>query len=442
MPKPKAVPDPVEVEVVQKLIDQAKAADAEEALRYDALVRLRGRRAANDKELLADPIYLRALQNHQDAVRANFDAHNKAIRGAVEVYELTPPVIDFSGDSRAALNFTSRSWLPRYSIREKVDKETGGARRRTPKELSDELNDGGIAAAATWDNGEISLFNQAFSSPAELAITIYHETSHWIDGVAKPGGFKRSDSPAVRYRTEQRAFEHSAALARSMGVDATRFDALANTFKDQAAQAEAENLPWERVQFAHPNWLMKTRSASYSLAAAPADEERAGEEVLRQGIEQAKEAVDRSRRAQAIIGGAGRPTAEPVRVDPISTSPDRKPSRHSSNSLGVIKQIAIKVCMTPAVGISEDLTWIQWADVARMGDLGRWPEAPGDCERRVYLRLAEFARTWAPGRMISSAEVQAAALAQVPQGSPSGGSAPRTGPDHNPVWGKIGIPKR
>lgn len=439
MPKPNAQPDPVEIATVQTLIDVAKAADDEEEQRMRDLEKIRGGRQLRDPGMLKEPEYLLALQRHADAVRANFAAHNAAIVKAVEVYELTPPNIDFTRDSRAALNNTSRSWLPRYSIRERVNRETGGPRRRNTKELEEEKQDGGASQATTWDNGEISLFNQAFKSPEELAITIFHETSHWVDGVAKPGGFRRSDPPAVRYRTEQVAYEHSAAFARSLGVDATRYESLADKLGRQAVQAEAENLRWDQVQILHPQWIMKTRPSSYSLAAGPAGIEREEEDVLQRGMEQAKSAVERSRMAREVAGGSERRVPiEPVKAEPISTSPKRESSPASTNDVGIIRQIAIKACMSAPMPFERDLGWIQWNVVSRM-DLGQWPEAPGDCERRVYVRLAEFARSWVPGMTITPAEVQSAAAGN--SGIPWGGGAPHQSPSHDPVWGKIGVPR-
>ncbi|UPT74257.1 MAG: hypothetical protein M0D55_00340 [Elusimicrobiota bacterium] len=438
MPKPKAQPDQVQVEVVQKQLEAARAADAVEDLRRTALDQIRSELSPGANPL-ENAEYLRALADLQAAVKANFDAHNKAIRATIEVYELTPPIMDFSADSRLALNSPARFWLPRYSIRERRDEVTGGPRRRTQRERDEEIVEyGAVVEAVTRDNGDIALFNEAFASPSELAIAIFHETSHWIDTVAKVGGYSNSDDPALRYRTEQLAYGHSARLARSMGIDATRYERLSERFGFQADVAQRENLKWPRVQFDHPDWIMKKRPASYSLAAGPADIERDSEDALKRGMEQAKESVDRSRQAQAVIGGAARPiVAEPVRVDPITTSPDRKPSRHSSNNLGIMRQIAVKACMAPAMAISEDLTWIQWADVSRMGDLGQWPEAPGDCERRVYLTLAEFARAWAPGMTISSAEVQAAAAGQIPHGLPGGGGVIPPNQTHDPVRRRV-----
>lgn len=87
---------------------------------------------------LQDGDYVKQLQVVQAATKLKYDLSNDAIRLATVVYGLTPPVPDFTGDSRAAVLTTVKPWLPRYSEREKYDEVLGRYRPRTEQELKAE----------------------------------------------------------------------------------------------------------------------------------------------------------------------------------------------------------------------------------------------------------------------------------------------------------------
>lgn len=231
------------------------------------------------KAALSDPEYLRLMANLQIAVANNYDARNAAILEVVTAFQLRPPIPDFTGaPSAAGSNMTAKPWFPKYSRREIFDEKTGRWRKRNAAELAAEeakntfaLNGitvaGGVATARTrGGDGDIALFDQAFDDPETMAITILHETSHWLDIAARSGGFRRSDPPEVSFRTEQLAYERAAVFARTLGKNPKNHLDLAAQFKRQADQAIAENLRWDQISVKHPDWIGRDRQGSFALA--------------------------------------------------------------------------------------------------------------------------------------------------------------------------------
>ncbi len=229
-----------------------------------------------------DGDYVKQLQVVQAATKEKYDLSNEAIRLAAVVYNLTPPVPDFSGDPRASVLTTVKPWLPRYSEREKYDEALGRYRPRTKPELKAEAEKsqsviggaGSVAAAQTWANGEISMFGQAFNDPDDLAILIYHETSHWVDVAAKPGGGRDSDLPIVLFQSEATAYARSAKLAQQLGRDPTQMLALAAQYEAQAK--EVGDRDWAWVLINRRNWLGTDRRGP--LAIVPAGPEAASDD--------------------------------------------------------------------------------------------------------------------------------------------------------------------
>jgi hypothetical protein len=225
---------------------------------------------------LSDHDYLRLQEGLRTAITKNYAAHNAAILEAAKAYQLFPPIMDFTGDPRAAgANMVDKPWLPHYSRHEKRDDDTGQWRKRRTGELAQEqldnaLGGGGVMAARTRGNGVMEFYGQAFASPEELAVNIFHETSHWVDIAGKSGGFKKSDLPQVSFRTEQHAYERAAAFALQIGANAQKHLDLAKQFELQAKECEDNNLTWPQV-ILKQGWIGKDRSGS--LAMAPAESE-------------------------------------------------------------------------------------------------------------------------------------------------------------------------
>ena len=226
---------------------------------------------------LSDPEYLRRMVKHQSAVATNYKAHNEAVLEASKAFQLFPPVTDFTGDPRASggANMVAKPWLPHYSRHEKRDAITGQWRKRNSGELAKEQSDnavvgGGVKAAYTRGNGVMEFYDQAFASPENLAILIYHETSHWVDIAGKSGGFTLKDPPSVSFRTEQHAYERAAQFAVQLGGDPTPHLKMAAQFRIQAYECETKNLTWPQVILI-PRWIGKDRSGS--LALVPAESE-------------------------------------------------------------------------------------------------------------------------------------------------------------------------
>lgn len=272
------------------------------------------RKVVPDHEIEAakasDPTYLRLMAEHQSAVTLNYNAHNAAIAEVLKAYQLVPPITDFAGDPRAAeVNMVAKPWFPHYSEQEKRDERTGRWRKRTDEELKDErlknsAVGGGVAAALTRGDGAIQIWGQAFASPEELAITIFHETSHWLDRAAISGGYTDRVPPEVSFRSEQHAYERAASFARHLGVDPTHHDALAKRFELQADISERFHLTKEQIK-ANPkkygNWLGTDWKGQLAIAPAEQELSLADESLLQKQIAAAQKEAAAQRRKQEEI---------------------------------------------------------------------------------------------------------------------------------------------
>ena len=245
-----------------------------------------------------DSDYVKQLQVAQTATAEKYDLYNEVIRLAVIFYKLTPPVSDFTGDSRAALGPPAKPWLPRYSEREKF--ENGHFRMRNDKELKAETAmNGGPAGARTWGQGEILMFSQAFTNPDvlanpdALALLIYHETSHWVDIVGKTGGFRKSDLPYISFETERDAYAREAKAAQQLGVDATRALALSAQFDAQAKEVGRRDWGW--VIANRPKWIGTDRQGALAIVPAPPEAASDDEATLHQKMAELQEQVKKNR---------------------------------------------------------------------------------------------------------------------------------------------------
>lgn len=244
-----------------------------------------------------DGDYVKQLQVVQSATKVKYDLANDAIRLTVAVYNLTPPVADFTGDPRASVLTTAKPWLPRYSERETYDEVLGRYRPRTAEELRKEAaksqsaigGSGIVAAARTSAKGEISMFSQAFEDPDDLAALIYHETSHWVDVVAKPGGGRDSDLPIVTFQSEADAYARSAKIAKLLGRDPTQMEGLAARYQLQAQESAGRS--WEWVVLNRRNWLGTDRRGPLGMVPAEPETGSDGEEILRQKMVETQKRV-------------------------------------------------------------------------------------------------------------------------------------------------------
>ncbi len=263
---------------------------------YDGFPRWMIDRLVTEKSVqtaaLADPDYLQKEEALRVAVQETYKAHNAAILEALIVYQLVPPA--------AGSNMVGKPWLPRYSRHEVREESTGQWRKRTERELAAERRanaavGGDVAAARTRGNGVMEFYGQAFKTPDDLAINLYHETSHWVDVVGRSGGFKQSDPPEVSFRTEQRAYERAAVFAAKLGVNTQRHLQLAAQFKLQADQAQAENLRWDQVSVRHPNWIGRDRQGLLAITPAAPELSSGDEAFLQKKLAEAQARVAKDR---------------------------------------------------------------------------------------------------------------------------------------------------
>lgn len=415
---------------------------------------------------LSDPEYLRLMVKHQSAVAASYKAHNEAILKASAAFQLFPPIRDFTGDPRAAgVNMVTKPWLPQYSRHEKLDKDSGQWRRRSDAELDAERRanavvGGGVNAAQTRGNGVMEFYDQAFTSPEDLAILIYHETSHWVDTAGKSGGFAERDPPSVSFRTEQHAYERAAVFAGQLKVNVTFHQQRADQFKYQAEISETENLTKEQI-IADPrfkNWIGKDWAGRLAMTPAESEISPGDEALLQAKMAEAQEAARKAREHQERLEERRRlDEAMPVPVPLHPVRPDGLPldfvyvnpttsERNDAIAMNPsypslyerqFKYIAKGACSTPEEPFESELTRIDWRRLQKelTKDPLNAPDGLSACEQRVYRRLVEFGRFWRAGSVLAADDVRAEASGT---GSNSGGGAIPPTPDHDPVWGKIG----
>lgn len=221
--------------------------------------------------------YEKAAGELRDAKLATQKAYDKAIIETVRIYRLTPPVSDFSQDQHIREQLRSRrSWAPRFSQEEILDKKTGAMRQRTPQErkaLDTELYNQAQAlgmtnrpqpAAANTEHatGQIRVFQDSFQNPDILAALIYHETTHWVDFMANGGKVR---SPGEKYRLEARAYARQAQLYASLGlvVEARNATGIATQYLKQEAEAKSKHLTFDHlvVDPVYSRWLQGSTPA-------------------------------------------------------------------------------------------------------------------------------------------------------------------------------------
>lgn len=275
----------------QAVIDAIAAADKAKAAEVAAYNKLADLKFLIKGDPNQDGDYVKQLQTIQAATKIKYDLYNAAIRIASAEYNLIPPVADFTGDLRAAVLTTAKPWLPRYSEREIYDDVLRRFRPRTKSELDAEAaksqsaigGAGGVAAARTWSRGEISIFGQAFKNPDDLAVLIYHETSHWLDVVAKTGGGRDSDLPSVLFKSEAEAYARSAKIAQQLGRDSTQMLALAARYEMQAKESSTHD--WKWVIANRRNWLSIDRRGPLAIIPTEPESSSDDEATLRQKMD-------------------------------------------------------------------------------------------------------------------------------------------------------------
>ena len=424
----------------------------------------------DDSDLLeasrSDAKYLSLQDNFRLAVVESYKAHNKAIREATIAYQLVPPVTDFTGDPRAAgVNMVAKPWLPRYSRHEKLDETTGLWRKRNPDELKQEqlenaIVGGGVNAAQTRGDGVLEFYGQAFASPEDLAILIYHETSHWVDVAGKSGGFKRSDPPSVACRTEQHAYEGAAVFAEKIGADPEWHRKRAVQFKNQATIAEKENLTKEQI-IASPrfkDWIGKNWAGRLAMAPAESELSSGDETLLKKAMAEAQAAVLASRQAEEsrrkmeeleqrqvesaipipYLGPGQLPEgmARAVPLPPGQSGAIPVPVKAGPQIIRAMRKVAQDSCANPPLPFERLLGVIPWSEFHQVQDEPAQEAGLSACELRVYRRLTGFGRSWQPGQTIGPDEVRAA-VAAPPSPPSSGGGSEHKSRSHDEVWRRL-----
>lgn len=486
MPSPIVPSSTEKAKVSASLAEASRAATAAEAARQKvedrktqaarnfveqtpSWLRWRLTREKIDAAVEADPEYKRLKEHALVTGWTSAEKHNEAIRTAAAVYGLIPPTTDFTGDPRAAaVNLTAKPWLPHFSQWETVDSSTGKWRKRSKTELQVEGRensfsngrsriDGAPAGALTIGNGEIRIFENAFSTPDDLALLIYHETSHWVDIAGKSGGFRLSDTPDISFRTEQHAYERQATFAASLGLDPAWAQALSERYRLQADQSIREHLQWKYVKIRHPDWIGTDRKGMLGSVPAPSDIAPGDESLLARKMSEIQETVRKERENQELLKELERRSREatPIEIRPtqpgdlppgyvpaIPTRPGDGPApvrgvemNDGLAEIAAVRAVAKLACANPAAVTDGQLSAIGWSSLARAHGTERYRDDLTACEQRVYDRMLSFAGSWTPGANLGADEIRAAAAGYA--GGRTGGGAVPPPQSHDPVWGRV-----
>lgn len=247
-----------------------------------------------------------------------------AVVAVTKAYGLTPPKANLN--ETQAIEHPLQAWSPTYSRMEVYDAEFQLWRLRTPKEHeieAERLANGGsptrpalgAVAGRTWSHdGQISIYPAAFSSPDELAATVYHETTHWVDVMAIGGTARHQLTPPAQFfQREVDAYRREAAFLQRLGKKVesqNRLDAAAR-FEAQMMTVKSLGLTWEDIkknqtyrQWLGIDWVLQRRQAPND-AVPDTDPDRAALAEISDGaraIEARTRADAEARRREAESG--------------------------------------------------------------------------------------------------------------------------------------------
>lgn len=226
--------------------------------------------------------YLAAIRALKPIVERKYALYNEAIARTAVLYGLIPPTRDFSSDQRLPDSHRSLSaWEPRFSDNEIYDRDLGKYRKRNAAELQPQAVQAtggvvsfGVHAGLTWERGRIRIFENAFENerhepaPDNLALIIYHETSHWLDMVAE--GRYRFHYAKEHFLSEQKAYARQAQFAKWLGLQAASqsAQAVADRFGAQAARVGDQQTP-DEARARYPSWLHGSIVRSDDVIAEP-----------------------------------------------------------------------------------------------------------------------------------------------------------------------------
>lgn len=270
--------NPPSKDTVQKAIDDANKAAKEEGRLREQVAEFE-KAAKNDPATLRSPEYLALLRAHKTAREEKYAAFNAAIDETVRVYHLTPPIRDIRDRAGYPAGFSrAEPWRPRFSEKE-IPNARGILVPRTERDLVDEaarntrtINgfrvNGGVVVARTGNAGNTMLFAAAFADPDRLAMTIFHETSHWIDANAA-GGVNPYRTPVAKFLTEAQAYETEGRLARKLGLSNARTSLIAGQYRYQAANSGTKSEAQLKIE--HPDWLFPEMAEGLAPLPEPGD---------------------------------------------------------------------------------------------------------------------------------------------------------------------------
>jgi len=315
-------------------------ADADQGFVFDPLSLDSWLRRSRHEKEFDQGNYDRALRSVAAVRNEKFEIANRAIAVAIELYHLVPEITAPQDNPHTPIHAPVTNWSPRFMDSRHYD--------RTKHDWVTDTDDYGWSEK---NDGRIRIFEKSFESPAQLASSLLHETSHWLER----NDMGRPFTEQERYLSEVLAYEVTLEQARNLGLDERQI----SWYKHNQAQYQYQADHPELYSHKPANWLPLYGDKPLG-GAADADSGRADE------IDAVVERTVRQRRAEA----------------------DRRKelaAAHKDAARG-IAGLAQRACDDPEEIEQADIDALPTSD-SGVDDFGEPASGLGACAREVELKL-------------------------------------------------------
>lgn len=289
------------------------------------------------------------------------------------------------------------------------------------------------AAGYTMPDGEVLIPFQLLidavmdKNPGVVAQALYHEGHHFSRLITSGWSYKE-DEEISAYSNDilsQDAFElsddwkntQSQNLESNRAVLANRKTTAYALTKKEENEIKAVIDQQDIGQISLEKYYQDLKAAVEESRREQEEEERRTiDEILRRGREMRPAPLHPETPRDPSTSPAPLIPDRPARVIQPIKEPD------GEDQITRLRVIALIAC-DPSRGISDQqLSKIDWSKLKGIPNIDRGLAGLSACEARVFSRLAQFARNWLPGAIITSADVRAAASGAAPPGSGGGGN--------------------
>jgi hypothetical protein len=221
------------------------------------------REGLSDVEKMRGQADLLSLRRRYEEIKTRqISLYNEAITRAIELYHLEPGGVQAPHAYKGQDAVRMLNWAPKYSEKEIFDRQSNGFRL----ESDEERKNRGLRlfgkplptplGGHTMENAEIRLFRGAFqpaigqNNTGEFAVSILHETIHWLDWTARGRKLK----PEEYFASEDRAYSLAVANANVFKLADDSVAYYRGRAKEARDDVKAvQGLTWTQVEKLHPN---------------------------------------------------------------------------------------------------------------------------------------------------------------------------------------------